>query len=84
MSDFAFLEEPAPVRSRQQHTEDVRRESFKHALKTLANDAERAVEYCRDLMRSGADVSDELDELETTARGLLLVALLLRRESKSC
>lgn len=81
MSDFAFLERTTdePAR-RRQHVEDIRREYFKGKLKHIADDTEKAVDYCRDLIRAGSDVKDELAELETTARGLLLVALLLKRE----
>ena len=56
------------------------REGLKRKLKYIANDTERAVDYVRVLMRSGVDVTDELKELETTANGLLLVAMLLKRE----
>lgn len=78
-SSYAF--QLAPTRSRAQHTEDIRREYFKHKLKMIADDVERAEDYCRELIRTGADVSEELKELEATGRALVLVAMLLKRES---
>ena len=82
-SVFSFLDKPDadPVARRRQHIEEIRRESFRHKLKHVANDSEQAVDYCRDLIRSGADVSEELDELICAANGLLLVAALLKREA---
>lgn len=68
------------IAARRNHVEELRREFFRERLKMIATDTEQAVDYCRDLILSGADTSEELTELETTARGLLLVALLLKRE----
>ena len=79
MSDFAFLEKPAPVRSRQQQVNDLRREFFKTKLKGIANYVEQAEDYCRDLINAGADVTEELNELEATGTALALVARLLRK-----
>ena len=86
MSDINFItdgtvERIVAPRSIKQHVEDIRRECLKSKLKHLADDCEVAQDYCRDLMRSGADVSEELSELETTARGLLFVVLLLKLAS---
>ena len=78
MSEFGFLERIDRKQSDRLRIEDLHREGFKLKLKHIANDTERAVDYCNDLIRSGADVSDELKELETTANGLLLTAGLLR------
>ena len=66
---------------RRQRMTDIRREGFARKLAHIAADADGAVDYCRDLIRSGATVTDELNELETYARALLLVALLLKRET---
>ena len=84
MTDFSFLLKDDRVTAaarRRQQIEDIRRESLKHKLKHIANDTEQAVDYCRDLIASGADVSDELKELEQTGYGLALVALMLKRET---
>ena len=81
MSDFAFLDTPPKQRTRQEHYNDIQRESLKRKLKHIADDSEQAVVYCRSLIRGGADVSEELDELTCTANGLLLVAALLKREA---
>lgn len=82
MSDFAFLDRPLPTRSRKQHMEDIRRDAFKKRLLLIADNSEEATDHCRDMIRAGSDVTEELNELETTARGLLLLALLLKREAK--
>ena len=66
--------------SQRQHRHDVFREGLRHKLKDIADDTEKATDYCRCLIKAGADVSMELDELESTARGLLLVARLMKRE----
>lgn len=81
MSEFAFLNRNIErIRADKQRMEEIRRDGLKRKLKHLSDDCEQAQDYCRDLIRSGADVSEELNEMETTARGLLLVALLLKRE----
>lgn len=80
MNQFAWLEKPIPVRSQKQHYEDVLRECCKHKLKHLADDSEQLQDRCRDLIRSGADVTEELKELTGIGNALLLVALLLKRE----
>lgn len=82
-SRTAFAFQLPPSRTRAQHTEDVRREYFKNKLKMIANDVERAQDYCRELIRTGADVSEELKELEATGHALVLVALLLKREASN-
>ena len=69
-------------RSRTQHMEDIRRECFRHKIKHLSDDAECAADFCRDLMQSGADVTEELNELQIAANGLMLVAALLNREAE--
>ena len=66
--------------AQRQHRHDVFRESLRNKLKDIAADTEKATDYCRCLVKAGADVSIELDELESTARGLLLVAWLMKRE----
>lgn len=85
MSVFSFLTapEPDPVARRRKHIEEIRREYFKGKLQHIADDTEAASDYCRDLIRSGADVTEELNELTCTANGLLLVAALLKRESEN-
>lgn len=74
------LERVLRPRTRLAHHRDILRECLKHKLKHIANDTEKATDYCRDLIRSGGDVTEELKELECTANGLLLVVLLLKRE----
>lgn len=81
MSDFAFLNREVPKRTRAQHIEDVRREFLKLNLKRFTNEAEKLQERFRDLIASGADVTDELNELDTTANGLMLVLALLRKSA---
>jgi hypothetical protein len=63
------------------HRERVLREGLKNKAKWLQNDAEQITDYCRDLIRGGHDVAEELEELETFARGLTLAVLLLKREA---
>ena len=85
MSNLAFVTNgtlDTQPRSRRQHMADIRRECFRHKLKHLDDDCENAVDFCRELMQSGEDVSEELEQLETAARGLLLVAGLLKRETE--
>ena len=82
MTDTAYAFE-LPQRSRAQHMEDIRREYFKRKLSQIADQTEQATDYCRELMRSGADVSEELKELEATGHALVLVALLMKRESNN-
>lgn len=83
MSDVNFVSDGTLDRilARRQHLSDVLREGFRQKLTHIADDCEKATDYCRNLMKAGGDVSDELDELETTARALLLVALILKREN---
>lgn len=83
MSDFAFLDrDPIDrIAARRKHLAEVLREGLKRKLSHVADDCEKATDYCRDLMKTHEDVSEELDELETTARALLLVALILKREN---
>lgn len=82
MSDFAFLNrDPIDrIAQRRQHMEDIRRDAFKRKIKLIGDDCEEAQEHCRALIRAGSDVSEEIDELLTTARAVLLVALILKRE----
>jgi hypothetical protein len=68
------------LRTQHAHYVDVLREGFKRKLDHIANDCEKMTDYCRDLMKAGGDVSEELKEAETTANALLLVVLLLKRE----
>jgi hypothetical protein len=82
MSDFAFLDKEIDRAARdRQRMADIQRDGFRRKLLHLANDSERAQDYCRALIRAGADVSDELKDMETTARALLLVAMILKRET---
>lgn len=62
---------------------DIRREGFRIKLKHINADSESMVDYCRDLKRSGADVSEELKELEGIGNGLLLLAMILKREQNT-
>lgn len=69
-----------PQRTRAQHTEDVRREGLRQKIKHMQNNAERAHEYLIDMTRAGSDVTEELQELDIFANGLLLIIALRRRE----
>jgi hypothetical protein len=60
---------------------DRLREFIARHLKRMANHGEQAADYARILLRSGADVSDQLNEMEATANALLLTALLFKREA---
>lgn len=84
MSDVNFVTDGTIERvcSRQQQYQDILRESFRQQLKHVANDVEKATDYCRHMKLVGADVTEELKELETTAHGLLLVAGLLKLEQE--
>jgi hypothetical protein len=79
--------DPPPTRSRKQHMADIRRECFKHKLSHLNDDAEKAIDFVRDLRRGGEDVTAELSELEGVAYALLLVIgaqrLEIERESNN-
>lgn len=85
MSDINFvsdgtLERILAPRSRQQVLRDIALEGFKHKLSHLRNNCEQMETYCRDLIKSGGDPTEELKELEQTGHALVLVALLLKRE----
>jgi hypothetical protein len=73
----AYAFEPSP-RSRKQHMADIRRECFKHKLAHLNDDAEKAVDFVRDLMRAEEDVTSEINQLDLMATELLLVIGVLR------
>jgi hypothetical protein len=79
--------DPPPTRSRRQHMADIRRECFEHKIKHLIDDSEKAVDFVRDLMRSGEDVTSELNRLEIAACELKLVVgvlqLQIERESNN-
>lgn len=85
---FDFLNEPAHSlppdwrKDSRERYEAIQREGLKTKLKHIADDTEAATDYCRRLIRAGADVSEELKELETTGNGLALVAGLLKLESE--
>lgn len=85
MSDFAFIDNPPReidrIAQRKQHYAALYRDALKRQLKLVADHCEEAQDHCRQLIRANEDVSEELDELETTARALLLVALILKRET---
>ena len=74
--------EPHAVRLAK-HRQDMMREFFKRRLKHIADDCEKAQDYCRELIRSGADVSEELKEMESVGYSLALVAMLLKREASN-
>lgn len=78
MSDFAFLETPPRERSRQEHYRDVIRESLRHKIKHLHDDAESAMEYATMLRRAGGDPEEELKEMEAFAASLRLVIAMFR------
>lgn len=84
MSDFAFLDRDQAIdaiAARRERYESVLREGFANKAKWLQNDVEQLQDYTRNLMRAGFDATEELNELETFANGLMLVALLLKREA---
>src|SRR5690348_12930446 len=79
MTDLNFVTDGTLLRvlrrrTQQEHHQDILRSCLKHKLKHIANDTERAVDYCRGLIRAGGDATDELKELECAGNGLLLVA----------
>ena len=76
------LDRADPIEQRRRHMAEIRREGFRQKIKHIADDTEQAVDYCRDLMRSGADVTEELKKMQVTANGLMLVAALLQREAE--
>jgi hypothetical protein len=61
---------------------EVLRESLARKLDHANDDAEAAQDYCRKLIREGADITEDLKELECLGNAVLLVALMLRREAK--
>lgn len=78
--EIAALERMERDRNR---TLDVYRENFRRYLKHMHDDAEHMQDYARRLIREGADVSEELKELEIMGNAALLVAALLTREANS-
>jgi hypothetical protein len=81
----AYAFEPSP-RSRKQHMADIRQTECFRYIGHLHDDSEKAIDYVRDMMRAGDDVTSELNQLETAACELMLVVGVLRlqieRESK--
>lgn len=84
MSDVNFVTDGTIERiCRDKKTrEDVLREGLTQKLKHMQNHAEGATEYLRDLIKAGADVSEELKEGELFAHSFMLVVLLLKRNCK--
>lgn len=83
MSDLAFVDDLDTIITRHvRSVEEIYREGLKRNLSHATDNAERAQEYCMRLIREGADVSDEIKEMEQTARGALLVVLLLKRQAR--
>lgn len=85
MSDINFITDGAVERvcARRRHDGEVLREGFAQKAKHLQDDAERSLDYCRDMVRGRYDVTDELQELEAFANGLLLAVLLLKHQAKA-
>lgn len=69
------------IAAQREHRQQILRECFANKAKWLQNDAEQALDYCRDLIRAGQDASEELQELETFACGMTLTVALLKREN---
>lgn len=80
MSDVTFPDVGLPAMKVREENDRLREYIARH-LKRMANHGEQAADYARILLRSGADVSDQLKEMEITANALLLTALLFKRES---
>lgn len=80
MSDLAYLDTDLPAMKVREENDRLREYIARH-LKRMANHGEQAADYARILLRSGADVSDQLKEMEITANALLLTALLFKREA---
>lgn len=84
MSDVNFVTDGTVERiCRDRKTRhDSLREGFAQKIKHAQNHAEGATDYLRDLIKSGADVTEELREAELFAHSLSLVVLLLKRNCK--
>lgn len=79
--DQALLDERAARSQRQRaHHQHVLRECFKHKLKHIADDTEAMTDYCREMIRAGYDVSEELEHAETIIKAELLAVKVLQRE----
>lgn len=76
--EIAALERMERDRNR---TLDIYRENFRRYLSHMQDDNEKMQDYCRRLIREGADVSEELKELETLGHAALLVAALLTHQA---
>ena len=88
MNDFAFLDNMPSAHDQwverlKKHEDDTRREFFKRRLQHIADDCEKAQEHCRALMKAGADVTEELKEMESIGYAMSLVAMLLKREQSN-
>jgi len=69
----------AATQERLDRYEQIRREGLRLKMKHMHNDAERALEYARDMHRAGNDIAEELKEFVAFANSLLLVVGLLER-----
>lgn len=82
MSDFAFLDSPPPKRSQQEHYRDVLRECLKRKIDDIDHDFAEAQRYCRDLIRAGGDVTEEVKAIIADGYSMALVGQFLQREAK--
>ena len=86
MSDlvqFQPIENPAERRALQLERHrlyqiDIHRDWLNRHLKNMSNEAEKAQDYMRRLIREGEDVSDELDEMLQAGLALQIVAGTMR------
>lgn len=88
MNDFSFCtpmtrdeERLEEIRDRIKRTEDARREGLRIQMKNMKNNAERVIDYLRDLQRGKSDVTEEFKEFEAFGHSVVLMVALLKREA---
>lgn len=85
MSDLNFVTDGTIERvcAQRSRRHEVLREVFTHRLSRLQDDAERMTDICRDLIRAGANPTEELKEAETFIKALSLLLMVLQREAQA-
>ena len=66
------------IARQRQHTIDIYRDNLKRYLKHMSDDAEKAQDYMRRLIREGAPIDDELSEMLQAGCALQIVAGTMR------
>lgn len=80
--DLSFVDRLPELFARRQHYRDVVREFLRSHIERIQDDVDSAVDRTRDLIKAGGDPTEELNQLDEYAKGLELVAALLRREAE--